>query len=70
MKKHPLAIWLEKNGLTQADVARAFKKNRSRVHRIINGSKPSDDEMRILFTLTKGEVTADAIYGLPKGKKK
>lgn len=60
-----ISEWLTKNNKTQADLGRIIKRYPVRAHRILNGSMPTADEMRLIFEATFGQVTANDFYDLP-----
>lgn len=65
-----ISEWLSKNDKTQADLGRIIGRYAVRAHRIIRGSKPTDEEMRLIFEATNGQVNANDFYDLPKKSKR
>lgn len=68
MKFH---VWLEQKGLKQSDVATALKTGKARAHRIVKEKiMPHADEMKAIYEMTGGAVTANDFYGLPDPTRK
>ncbi len=66
-----ISEWLSITNQTQSDLARIIGRNKIRAHRIVNkGIKPNDEEMRLIFEATGGQVSANDFYKLPKTKQK
>jgi transcriptional regulator with XRE-family HTH domain len=62
-KEHPIKVWREKNGVTQAELARMAKLTTGRISQIESGyAPPGREAIQRLSAATGGEVTIVALH--------